>query len=144
MEKSLRCPGRLVVPEVLEVLLEQERADRAEVVREQFSKPTALSVVELLWPLEEEPASVLQDVVLALSPQPAHFLAPGLVDGLAHELHDVKAIEHVNRIAASCSDDVEKRCPSGRRASERRSTRSETWAGTPLATRLTTRGSRRE
>src|SRR5690606_35636929 len=34
--------------------------------------------------------------------------------------------------------------PSGRRASERRSTRSETWAGTPLATRLTTRGSRRE
>src|SRR5690606_37125900 len=110
-EESLRCPRRVVLPEVLEVLLEKKCAYRAQVAQEQLAKSPPLLVGEVLRALQEDPTGVDEHVVLALCPKATHLLAASLVYGLAHELHHVEAVEHVNRFAAALAHHLQERLP---------------------------------
>lgn len=111
IEEAARPELREVGPEVIELLFEEVGADGTKVDGEEFAKTSALTSFEVLSLLEQEPSSLGEDRFLARGSQGANFVAADLVDRLAEELHDVKAIEDVNGRGATLADDAEESSP---------------------------------
>ena len=103
--EKLLCPCRVgVVPEALEVLLEQVGSDRTQVHLQQLGQLHALGVAEVLLALQEAPAALAQDRILALFFESASLFGTDLVESLAEVLHDVKAVENVYRSGQPLAD----------------------------------------
>src|SRR5580700_2520899 len=94
-----KAPGvedRTVVPEVLEVLLEQAGTDRAQVDGEQLAQPSSFFVREVVAALEQQPPRLGEQGGATGGVQAPHLVAAHGVDGLAEQLHDVEAVQNVN------------------------------------------------
>src|SRR5580658_2519155 len=85
--------GRVVGPELLEVLLEQVSADGLQVVAEQIAEAELLLGSEILLALEHAPARLLQQRRMSIARQPARFSGTNLIQGLVHFGGDVEAVQ---------------------------------------------------
>src|SRR5438552_195504 len=110
-EEPFRAEPGVVGPEVQELLFEQASADRAQIDLEQLTKAAVLLGGEILASLEEQPSRLREERRAAGDTKAADFLAADGVDGLIEELHDVKAVEHMDRSRATLADDAEERLP---------------------------------
>src|SRR6185295_1813087 len=106
--EELAGPGdRRVVPQKLQLLLEQVGAHRSQVVLEQVAELAVLLLGQVLGALEQRPATALEHGLVTVALEPLDLRGPDLVDRLVEALHDVEAVEHVHRPARSARDDVE-------------------------------------
>src|SRR5215207_7963834 len=101
-------PGRRrVLPEELEVLLQQVGSNRAQVVAQQIRQLDALPFGQVLGTFEQEPTGPGQDRLIALGLQLLGLLSANLVDRLAEMHHDVEAIEYVHRLPRLLGHDLQ-------------------------------------
>lgn len=110
-EEATSVAGGAIGPEVLELLLEEVGADGTEVDLDEFFEPTALIAGEVLRSLEKEPSSLGEHGMPARCAKRPDLLPTSLVDGLAHEVHHVKAVEHVKDKRAAFANDLTKGSP---------------------------------
>ena len=100
-----------VVPEALEVLLEQAGPHRAQVDPQQLAQATSLVGGHVLATLEQQPPRLGEHRGTTGGAQAAHLLSSHLVDGLVEKLGDVEAVEYVDGRRASRAHDVAERLP---------------------------------
>ena len=112
--KELACPSRASVrPEMLEVLLQDVGPHRLQVVLHQLTKLYPLLVSVVLPTLEQTPATVLENRLVAISLELPGFLSTNLVHLFVHRLHDVKTIKHMHRVTSAVGGDFQVSLPSG-------------------------------
>src|SRR5215469_7075979 len=99
--------GRIVVPELLEVFLEQIGAHGLQIVAEQIAQAELLLRGEIVLAFEHAPAGFLQQRLMALLSHPARFGGADFVQGFVHLGDDVEAVEDVQRLRAFLTDHVQ-------------------------------------
>ncbi|HMR13153.1 MAG TPA: hypothetical protein PKE42_05395 [Arachnia sp.] len=100
-----------IAPEALEVLLQEVGAHGLQIDGDEVAQASALAAPEVLRSLEEEPPGLREVGLLSGRAQGADLVATYEVDGLAHELHDVEAVEHVQGVPAAGTDYLEECLP---------------------------------
>src|SRR4030095_11855433 len=98
---------RQVVPEQLELFLEQIGADAAQVVAQQLGQLDLLRVGEVLWVLQQAPAGVGEHGIVAFGLEASDFAGADFVHGLVQACDEMEAIEYVQRMAGLLGDDLE-------------------------------------
>src|ERR1700676_264981 len=98
-----------ILPEQLELFLEQVGAYGLQVVREQVRESDCLAFAQVLGALQQAPARVSEDHLRAPSAgfQGACFLGPNLIEGFVHLGGNVIAVEDVQRVGRVLGDDVQ-------------------------------------
>src|SRR5271155_695750 len=98
-----------ILPEQLELFLEQVGAYCLQVVREQVLEPDCLVFAQVLGALQQAPARVSENHLRASSAgfQDACFLGPNLIEGFVHLGGNVIAVKDVQRVGRVLGDDVE-------------------------------------
>ena len=94
-----RPGGRVVVPELLELHLEQIGPNRLQVVLQYVTQANPLIAGEILPALEHAPAGLAQDGLVAVGHQFPCFRRAHVVERVIHLGHDVKSIQDIERIA---------------------------------------------
>ena len=92
---SCRAP---IIPEPMELFLEQICLDGTQVHLQQFPQFQPLFLREIRFAFQKTPVAFRQDRVLFFLFQSPCFVGPDLVDGFAEFLHDVEAVENVQRL----------------------------------------------
>jgi len=95
VEELHRPLGARVLPEPLEVLAEQMSPDALEVVLQDLLEPDFLMVREVLRSLEQAPAGLREDRLVAVPLQLGDLGPPDVVESHVHVPHDVEAVEDV-------------------------------------------------
>ena len=90
--------GGAGIKELAELLLEQAGPDGVVVELEEFLPAGHLECADVLAPLEQQPAGVLQDGLLGLGLEPASLAGTELVDGRAELLHAMEAIHNASNL----------------------------------------------
>ena len=110
--EELGGPGRrVVVPELLEVFLEQIRPYGLEVIAQQIAEPGALRVDKVGFALEHAPSGFFEHRLETVLGQPPRLGSADIVEGVVHLGDDVKAVENTDRIGAAFADDPQVRLP---------------------------------
>lgn len=107
LDEGLCILGGRQLPQLIELLFEQVGTDRAEVVAKQVSELDELPVGQVLWPLEQAPAPIPEQRLVAIGLELPDLLGADLVDGLVHLGDDVIAVEHVDGMLGASSEDLE-------------------------------------
>jgi len=105
VEELSRPDRQLVLPEPLEVLLEQVGPDRFEVAGEQILQLVHLVIGEVLWSFQQAPTAASQHRFFLLGFEGLGLLGPDVVDGLVHVLHHMEPVEDVDRRWCHLRDD---------------------------------------
>ena len=111
LDERIRTSGRHLVPQELQVLFEQIGPRRSEVVAKEVGQLDTLSIGEILGPFQQAPPAVFEHGLEPVAFHPSHLVRPDLVDGLVQLRNDVEAVEHMDRLLRSPSQDVEVRLP---------------------------------
>ena len=102
------CPIRgHVVPEQLELLLQQIPPHRLEIVLEQFRQLGFLRACQVLWALEQEPSSLGKHGLKTSLLQRPCFTCAHFVKCFAEVGHDVKAIENMHSMPCLLGNDFQ-------------------------------------
>ena len=107
IQKATGPVRRYVAPEELELLLEQVGADRFEVVLQQLGQPDLLFLGEVFRALEQQPATLAQNRLIAVLLERFGFAGAHLVERLAEVRHDVEAIQYMDGLAGLFGDDFQ-------------------------------------
>src|SRR4030067_2745944 len=115
--EELPGPSRSdIVPEQLEVLLEEVGTHGSELVAQQLGELAFLVVGEVLGPLEQTEAHPLEHGLVAGGLEALGFLGAHLVDGLAEVGHEVEAVEDLEGAGRFAGDHLQRRVPRARAA----------------------------
>jgi len=107
MEEFTR-PGRgVVIPELLELFLQQVRTHALQVVAQQVAQPEPLLVGQVLGALEQAPARFLERRFVALACHAPRFLGPHVVERQVHLRHHVEAVQNTERVGAVLGNQVQ-------------------------------------
>src|SRR5208283_4751217 len=98
---------RLVVPELLEVLLEQIGPHGLQVVAQQIAQAEPLMLGQVGLALEHAPTGLLQHRLVAVAGQPASLGGTHLVQRGIHLGNNMEAIEDVDGLAAPLADHLQ-------------------------------------
>ena len=83
--EELARPGRgIVIPELLELFLQQVRAHALQVVAQQIAQPQPLRVGQVLGPLEQAPARLLERRLVTLLRHTPRFGGAHVVERQVH------------------------------------------------------------
>ena len=107
IEELARPRRRVVFPELLEGFPEKVGSDGLEVVAEEIAESELLFVFEILTAFEQQPAGFLEDRVAALASHAARFLGAHLVKRLVHIGEDMEAVEDMQSLGASFTDELQ-------------------------------------
>jgi len=99
--------GGNIIPEELEVFLQQVAAHRLQVVAQKIDQFDFLFGRQILRPFEQAPAGMGEDGLQSLGSNFLRLLDPNFVDGLVHMHGDVKAVQDMDSLAALPGDDLE-------------------------------------
>ena len=104
--EELVCPGWVdILPERMEVFLQDEGPDSLQVVGQQFPQPNLSLGRKVFRSFEKDPFGATEEGLFSLRFQGPDFLAPDLVDGLRDVGHDVKAIQDVQGLRSPLGND---------------------------------------
>jgi hypothetical protein len=110
--QKFTCPVRRnVIPEKLEILLEQVTSNRFEVVSYKVGQFDFLIGRKILRPFKQAPSRMRKNGHQSLGFQIPRFLRPDFINGFVHMHHDMKTIQNVNRLGGFFSDDFQIRLP---------------------------------
>src|SRR5208283_1250876 len=110
--KELAGPTRrLIVPELLEVLLEQIGPHGLQVVAQQIAQAEPLMLGQVGLALEHAPTGLLQHRLVAVAGQPTSLGGTHLVQRGIHLGDNMEAIEDVDGLAAPLADHLQIRLP---------------------------------
>ena len=87
----------LVRPETLKIFPQQITSDRFQVVSHQLSRSHCLLSRQILRSFQQAPAIAFQNRLVAIPLQLSRFLSMYFIDRFIHRLHDVEAIEDIDR-----------------------------------------------
>ena len=87
----------LVRPETLKIFPQQITSDRFQVVSHQLSRSHCLLSRQILRSFQQARASAFQNRLVAIPLQLSRFLSMYFIDRFIHRLHDVEAIEDIDR-----------------------------------------------
>lgn len=100
-----------IVPEALEVLLEQVGPDGFKVAVQQVAQFVHLFIGEIFRPFEQAPTAFGQHRLFSFGLEFPGFLGPDLVDGFAHVAHNMEAVEDVDRVDGLLGNHTQIRFP---------------------------------
>ena len=100
-----------VVPEVVKPFPQQHGPHRPQVVLDELAQAGALLARLIRGAFQEEPARLRQQRLSPSLSERADFSAPDPIDGVAHVLRDVKAVQDVERVAGFLGHDLQIRLP---------------------------------
>lgn len=105
VQELVSSGGRYVLPEELEVLLEQVDWRRFQVAVQEFLERDLLFLGEILRVLEQASAGPCQLRALSIGLEVFDLRGANLVDGLAYVTHDVKSIQDMRRLSRLLGND---------------------------------------
>ena len=111
VEKLPGPGGRAVIPELLECFLEKVGPDGLQVVAEEIAQSEALLGLQILFPLEQEPARLFQERCPAFARHAARFSAADFVKSLVHFRDDMEPVENMQSLGTFFTDDLQVRLP---------------------------------
>lgn len=110
--QELACPARDgILPEPLEVLLQDIRPYGLQVAAQQIDKFIDLLVGEVGGTLQQAPAAMGQHRFFPLFFKAFSFLCTDFINGLAHVGGNMKTVKDVNRLSRSCGNNFQIRPP---------------------------------
>ena len=106
--QKFTCPeGGDIVPEKLEVFLQQITAHRFQVVAQEVGQFNFLTRRKILRPFKQAPSGMGENRHQSLGFQFPGLLGPDLINGLVHVHGDVKAVQDMDGLAGLLGDDLE-------------------------------------
>jgi hypothetical protein len=111
IEKLSSPKGRDIVPEELEVFLQQIAAHRFQVVAQQVGEFDFLVRSQILRPLKQAPTGMGQDWGQSSCLQFSGLLRTNFVNGLVHMHDDMEAVQDMDGLAGLPGDNLEVRLP---------------------------------
>ena len=110
--EKLRGPGgRAVIPELLECFLEKVGPDGLQVIAEEIAQSEALLGLQILFPLEQEPARLFQKRCPAFARHGARFSGADFVKSLVHFRDDMEPVENMQSLGTFFTDNLQVRLP---------------------------------
>src|SRR5215470_11824521 len=107
IQEFSRPGGRTIVPEKLEVLLEEVGTDGLQIVAQQLRQLHFLFLRQVLGTFQQTPTGMRQHRLPPLRPQSPSFLGPDFVHRLIHMLQHMEAVQDMEGLSGLARDHLE-------------------------------------